>query len=789
MLRRLQAPRAASHEDLFVERYERLIAWARQITGGDPVAAEDLVHDAFVNFTLSQPDLDAIQHVDGYLFTTLRHLHLANIRRGTRHHDIGVTLFEFESACDALRAVDISGVREELTTVCQYACLRRHSSKAGSVLILRFFHGYQVAEIARILQISANAVDALLGAARREARCWMEDPRHLRFLSQAEAFESRGIAFAGPITALADLQSAIFAASSGACAPDTAIARLYHNQSNPLDCTTLAHIVACRACLDRVNVALGLTPLSSRHPDDGVGPGPRTPTRRAGRESRRLPQEKGRQRSDRIAGARPTELRIAANGVVLCGQQVHDRDVSLHVAVQSSERLGFVEVLDERDVRLLLLSVEPVPEGMVEQSALINLTDERELAVSVSFASTWPVVTVDYRVPGGVAVTVETGPSSHRRSSESRHRSRRPLDWLPGVFGTWTWWPRPVLIALALLLIVLLMGPMEALSAARRVGQAVLAALSSLVHGNSDTPAPGKPSADRGDIELRERTSVTPAVRPRPLGLSERARLELSVEVLGRLDRVDALLGENLSLSATRDGSLALTGVVQDSERRAAIVGALGALRHIPQLHVRLQVAGMARATSTPTIVRSVEVVASRAPIRDLLDPRLALQAVASGSALNDAARSLSRRALDLSRHSVLHSWAVKRIASQVSEVRVAALDRATMRIWYRLLEKHARESADLLGQLRSELQSVQLLTGGEPLPLDLPAETSATTLAEALRRAADERDQTVRSLFAASADADVGDVTERLGDLARQLDEGLALARATAEYCAVNTH
>src|SRR5688572_29702330 len=111
MLRRLQAPRAASHEDLFVERYERLIAWARQITGGDPVAAEDLVHDAFVNFTLSQPDLNAIQHVDGYLFTTLRHLHLANIRRGIRHHEIGVALFEFESACDALRAVDISGVR------------------------------------------------------------------------------------------------------------------------------------------------------------------------------------------------------------------------------------------------------------------------------------------------------------------------------------------------------------------------------------------------------------------------------------------------------------------------------------------------------------------------------------------------------------------------------------------------------------------------------------------------------------------------------------------------------
>ncbi|MGH9937062.1 MAG: RNA polymerase sigma factor, partial [Blastocatellia bacterium] len=56
-----------THEDLFLARYERLMAWAVQLTDHNPQQAEDLVHDVFVKFALARPDLRRIENLDGYL--------------------------------------------------------------------------------------------------------------------------------------------------------------------------------------------------------------------------------------------------------------------------------------------------------------------------------------------------------------------------------------------------------------------------------------------------------------------------------------------------------------------------------------------------------------------------------------------------------------------------------------------------------------------------------------------------------------------------------------------------
>jgi DNA-directed RNA polymerase specialized sigma24 family protein len=60
--------RASDHEELFLERYARLLDWARRLTAGGPLQAEELVHDAYVHFVLLRPDLSAIGNLDGYLF-------------------------------------------------------------------------------------------------------------------------------------------------------------------------------------------------------------------------------------------------------------------------------------------------------------------------------------------------------------------------------------------------------------------------------------------------------------------------------------------------------------------------------------------------------------------------------------------------------------------------------------------------------------------------------------------------------------------------------------------------
>src|SRR5256886_14630579 len=66
-----------AHEEVFLARYGKLRSWALQLTEHDRERAEDLVHDAYIQFTFAQPDLDAINNLNGYLYSLLRNLHLS----------------------------------------------------------------------------------------------------------------------------------------------------------------------------------------------------------------------------------------------------------------------------------------------------------------------------------------------------------------------------------------------------------------------------------------------------------------------------------------------------------------------------------------------------------------------------------------------------------------------------------------------------------------------------------------------------------------------------------------
>src|SRR5204863_1422668 len=126
----------ASHEDVFVDHYQRLLEQALHITNHSRSAAEDLVHDAFIQFTLSEPDLGAIRDLDSYLFIVLRNLHLSHVRRASQAQFTPHSIADYDSAEIGLRAIDAQShlqVAEELRQICRYACLRKESSKAGSV--------------------------------------------------------------------------------------------------------------------------------------------------------------------------------------------------------------------------------------------------------------------------------------------------------------------------------------------------------------------------------------------------------------------------------------------------------------------------------------------------------------------------------------------------------------------------------------------------------------------------------------------------------------------------------
>src|SRR3989441_5971070 len=169
-----------AHEEVFLARYGKLRSWALQLTEHDRERAEDLVHDAYIQFTFAQPDLDAISNLNGYLYSLLRNLHLSQLRRSTRRQHRTISIVDYDSAEIGLRAADPRErirLQDQLREVCKYACMRKETSKAGSVLILRFLHGYYPREIAQVMRCTREAVEERLRAARSEARQYLENPK------------------------------------------------------------------------------------------------------------------------------------------------------------------------------------------------------------------------------------------------------------------------------------------------------------------------------------------------------------------------------------------------------------------------------------------------------------------------------------------------------------------------------------------------------------------------------------------------------------------------------------
>ena len=119
MLRMLRVRKSySSSEDLFIERYDWLLGWALQLTSHNRPQSEDLVHDAFVQFTLAGPDPATIQNLEGYLYVVLRNLHLSQVRRANRFSDRPLSVVDYESAETTLRATDAAAQRRELHDQC-----------------------------------------------------------------------------------------------------------------------------------------------------------------------------------------------------------------------------------------------------------------------------------------------------------------------------------------------------------------------------------------------------------------------------------------------------------------------------------------------------------------------------------------------------------------------------------------------------------------------------------------------------------------------------------------------
>jgi RNA polymerase sigma factor (sigma-70 family) len=475
-----------SHEEVFLQRYDRLLDQALHITDRSYSAAEDLVHDAFIQFTLSQPDLAVIKDLDSYLFIVLRNMHLSQVRRASQLRFAPISIADYDSAAIGLRAIDLQKhiqVAEELIKICDYACSRKESSKAASVLILRFFHGYFTSEIAEMIRAPRRTVHEWLRIARNEVKAFLENPKAFTFIGESgESQSTQTSRNLNDSKLLGELRERIFASRRGACPSYNVLQQHYNeDEGTTLQCKTLAHIVSCPTCLDDVNRMRRLPPLSDRYPTDMLGPDTRSHSggnemsrvTRAGDSTREL-LKRCRRRLGEVLDHQPQALSFSANGFILGSQKVNSEITEQILSINIDEEISFVEVFSEQGMRLMFMGVIPSSLGGVEQKARLMLNERRDLECVISFRTPWPTLHVTYRDLSPRQESLMTSETFETESLESIREERSQeivveeatrglgllsfVAWLRKGLVSFAFWLRPAMITTvaALLLVAML---------------------------------------------------------------------------------------------------------------------------------------------------------------------------------------------------------------------------------------------------------------------------------------------------------------------------------------------
>jgi RNA polymerase sigma factor (sigma-70 family) len=413
-----------SHEAAFVAHYDWLFRWALHFTNNDRERAEDLTQQVFSQLIIAQIDLSIIQDIRAYLYTMMRNTYRSELRLAERSHGRSQSILEYGIADAALAASEANAVfrtQEQLRRICQYACARKESSRAAGALILRFFHGYHISEIAAVLGGTSEGVRERLKFARNEARILLANDKALKFIGTKQ---QPVVPVAGTICTsdelLAELRRAIFSSCQGKCLDSEAIRILYdESQIRAADNATLAHIVSCAKCLDRINRKLGMPLLAERHPADAIGPDNDRrgdpPSGSAGRtgdsfQSRRRAKNqqreisksfllKCRRRATELFEHHPRELCVSVNGHLLGSQSVNSSTSCLRLDVAIGEPLEFVEVIGDERSRLLVMEIEPPPHGEPTQERRIGLSEGRYIEASFRHGHPWPLLEVVYHDP------------------------------------------------------------------------------------------------------------------------------------------------------------------------------------------------------------------------------------------------------------------------------------------------------------------------------------------------------------------------------------------------------
>lgn len=255
------------------ENYSKLLRWASHITRNDFHAAEDLVQNLFVKSLQMEDSLVEIENIESYIYRALRNAHASDKRRRTLQAE--TSLDEYLLTSRKVPSLDPRTsllIRDDLVAICHFACARKDSSIAASVLLFKYFHGYFTAEIVRLLKRSRSSIEGRLADARRELDAGLLNDKQPTKRRAGFPPGGSGMPIVSAETLLEELRNYVFSRTTGRCLTYDQYRKLYSKQALVPTREEIGHLVSCRTCLNLVNALLKMPELKERHPLDTRGP-------------------------------------------------------------------------------------------------------------------------------------------------------------------------------------------------------------------------------------------------------------------------------------------------------------------------------------------------------------------------------------------------------------------------------------------------------------------------------------------------------------------------------------
>lgn len=759
--------------------YDQLLRQATELTG-DEAQAEDLLHDAFVNFTLRRPALERLHNVEGYLYRMIRNLFVSEVRRRAQMQTVSLAPGDYETAQLGLRVLPPNDqTRAELLSICHYACVRKESAIAASALIFRFFHSYTLQEVATLLRAPKQQITDWLKLARREARLFRTDPARLKFLSAESASN-----FPAPVAlrpsedVIEQLRALILQTRQGECFTAAEWRQLYAPEKRwALETPFAAHLASCLECLLLVSEVHRMPKPDERDPTAMSGSDERhTPPRRQPSKSNGERLRICQQRRAETFNHHPAELHIAVNGFVLLSQTIAGAANEQTMRVNIDEAISFVEVFSEQGVRLLLLEIEPPAEGALEQYESLALSDGRRLSVTLTCDRAWPQLLVAYFDPTledyglrsaecGVEETLalpsllasttgEIGFFADLKSAISNPQSA--IKWLLR--------PVTITILLTLLLIVGAVG--------QKLGWWFASPANTTpkreAPPNKVVPEPAPTGLSKAEMNT-ENTASSPlptdsaSVVPSTVPVTATAALE--IEVLRILRDARADLNEQIEVNRSPNGKLRVEGVLETDQRKAELLATLAPVKDHPAIEIDLKTVAEAlrqeeqrqraqpRAAAPEPIVEQTEITAAALPVEADLRRHFAARGV-DEAGMDGAIRSFAATTIATSHRLRSHATTLKRLAARFSGAELEQLDPQARERWRDLLRHHARSLLDETLALRAALSPIFGADSRDEAtaPFDLKTNEGLRRICDQIAALCLETDRAIGAAFTLSA-------------------------------------